>query len=116
MFRRTFVTMVLVGLAAMGLALASCGEASDDPEDCTPEEFFDEATELCTPCPAVGKPDCAEGCGFRVVDDEFGCPVAECATECDLCPEDFYFAEDTLRCERCSTAIDPPEICFQDQR
>lgn len=91
-------------------ALLACGEATEDPEDCTPGEFFDEATELCTSCPPVVEPDCQPGCGFRIAEDENECPVAVCDETC-RCADGEFFSSDSLTCETCETAADPPAIC-----
>ncbi|QDG49962.1 hypothetical protein FIV42_04170 [Persicimonas caeni] len=95
-------------------ALFACGEATDQPEDCRPGEYFDEANELCSACPAVPDPDCRPGCGFFIEDDERGCPVAQCAEEC-LCESGQFFSDDTLGCESCEEASDPPGICQEQE-
>ena len=69
-------------LFIVGLTL-SCGEATDDPADCTENEYFDEGREICRACPAIVEPRCREGCSFSVVEDPRGCPLAQCSLDCD---------------------------------
>lgn len=86
-------------LLAVSLGSAACGDPTDRPADCVASEYFDEAQQLCTSCPALLEPDCREGCGFIVIADERGCPAAQCDDTCSLCPEGTVFAEETLSCE-----------------
>jgi anaerobic selenocysteine-containing dehydrogenase len=104
-----------MALAATLLAFAACGGTpSDNPSDCTEGEYYNEATELCTSCPTVVDPGCTPGCGFRIVEDDRGCPQAECAVDCDLCASDEYFSEPDLTCRPCEASPNPPEICPSD--
>lgn len=109
------LALLLFSLLCFAVVFAAgCGEATDNPEDCTEAEYFDEANEQCVACPAVSAPQCRPGCGFRIVEDERrGCPVAECAVEC-LCEDGQYFSDQTLSCESCDSAVDPPRLCFDD--
>ena len=92
-------------IAALFVALvcwAGCGEPTDDPEDCTPSERFNEASEICELCPVVRTPQCRPGCGFTIVNAEDGCPEAVCDLSCELCSgPGRFFSYDTLRCEQC---------------
>ena len=121
---RLFTKWRVAAAALMLVAFAglfACGEATDQPEDCLPGEFFDEANEDCTPCPALAVPDCREGCGFRILDDERGCPVAECgltdqsedSKRTCLCATGEFFSEDTFSCQSCEQAESPPAICAE---
>lgn len=114
---RSWVYLVfgLLLLALTATLPAACGEATEDPEDCRPGEFFDEANERCTACPAVTEPQCEPGCGFRLTDDAQGCPALDCAQEC-VCPSDEFFSDETLNCEDCAATADPPAICFEDNQ
>lgn len=115
--RRLTVSALLVTAA---MALLGCGEATDQPEDCRPGEFFNEANESCDACPAIVEPQCSEGCGFEIIGpeerDDLRCPIAQClvpsgeSNTC-LCPSGEFFADETLSCESCETAPDPPAIC-----
>ena len=99
-------------IAAILLAMAACGGSpSDNPSDCTEGEYYNEATQLCESCPTVVDPGCTPGCGFRIVEDDRGCAVAECAVDCDLCPTDEYFSGEDLVCKPCEESPNPPEIC-----
>ena len=111
---RSLLVLVLLSCGVASL-VAACGEPTDDPEDCTPNQYFDEAKELCFTCAAIEPPDCAAGCGFRVEPDERGCPSAVCAlpstdpatgvTICGECAANEFFSETTLACERCTGRI-----------
>jgi hypothetical protein len=101
----------LLFLIALG-ALAACGEASDNPEDCTAAEYYNEAQELCTACPAAVEPECRPGCGFRIAEDDNGCPVAECLQECK-CGSGEFFSDDTFSCQSCEQADEPLLICAE---
>lgn len=94
------------------LFVVSCAEPTDRPEDCSTNQFFDEARKLCVTCPAITAPECADGCGFEIEADQQGCPVAVCmyGDDCDHCDEREYFDARTLTCEAC----DGPETCEDD--
>ncbi len=84
----------------LGALLYSCGgDPSDRPQDCSANEFFDEARELCQSCPVLIVPACREGCAVLVSSDELGCPVASCDLECSSCPDGTSFSLETLSCE-----------------
>lgn len=86
--------------ASLVLAAWACtSEVRDRPEDCRTGQYYDSGQRLCLTCPSVIEPICREGCGFRISEDNRGCPVAECAVECDLCAEGELFSRDTLSCE-----------------
>ncbi|MEZ4459664.1 MAG: hypothetical protein R3E66_08005 [bacterium] len=68
---------IVVIFAAFG-----CGEPTDDPQDCTQNEYFDDAKQLCETCPAVEEPECRDGCGYTVTKDERSCPIAVCNDVC----------------------------------
>ena len=103
---------LLTTVAAVLLGLAACGGApKDNPNDCSEGEYYNEATQLCESCPTVVDPGCTPGCGFRIVEDDRECPVAECAVDCDLCPSDEYFDAEDLVCVACEESPNPPEIC-----
>lgn len=88
-------------VVAAGLAWApGCG-SRDRPGDCTPHEYFNERTKRCTSCPAVEVPSCKPGCGYEIVEDERGCPSAECRPACDLCAVGERFSEESSQCEAC---------------
>lgn len=110
---RTIVGLFVAALVVAAAFVSACGESADDPDDCRPGEFFNQATERCTPCPALGEPDCVEGCGYTVVEDSRGCPEFECAETC-LCDDEEYFSDDSLECEECQEASDPPRICSDE--
>lgn len=100
LMKTNLLSLVLVALTAV----ASCGDPTDRPEDCTPNEFFDEARSLCLSCPAVVEPSCDDGCGFEITANEFGCPAAACLVgdSCDRCDALDFFSTETLTCEPCS--------------
>lgn len=116
--RRHFIRWRLAASCLLLIAFAAlfaCGEATDQPEDCRHGEFFDEASELCTACPALGEPDCLPGCGFRVEEDERECPIIECAeANACVCDSGEFFSDETLGCESCEQASDPPQICAEE--
>ena len=95
---RAKVCLGMMVVAFSGLWFA-CGDPTDDPEDCTSNEFFDPGDKRCKTCPAVDEPDCGDGCGFTVETDEQGCPVAECDLTCAPCPTGTSYSEETLQCE-----------------
>lgn len=98
-----------VGLAVfVVVASAGCGssEIRDRPEDCTEHEYLDESSNRCTPCPPIRNPDCRDGCGYRVEDDDRGCPVARCVSTCDLCEAGEYFSEVQTTCVACDSRPD----------
>ncbi|MFU8805882.1 MAG: hypothetical protein ACNA8W_18865 [Bradymonadaceae bacterium] len=97
---KTFIG--ILGAVVLALSLGCGGEASDRPEDCRSGQYYDRAQRLCVTCPAVAEPTCMEGCGFRIRSDDRGCPVAQCAVDCDLCDEGQVFSNETLRCEPAS--------------
>ncbi len=98
-------------LVTIGLAFASCGDPTDRPEDCNPNEYFDEARKLCFSCRAVVQPRCDDGCGIVLTSDERGCPAAECVVgdDCTTCGPTEYI-DSTLRCALC----DGPMTCADD--
>ena len=106
--------LLVVALVLGAASLAACGEAAEDPDDCVAGEFFDDGIERCVACPAIVEPECRPGCGFRIVEDNRGCPAAECAEQCDICEAGEFFSEDSLSCEACAEANDPPAICAED--
>lgn len=102
-----------VGLVLVSLgALAGCGDAVDNPEDCTSVEYYNEATKLCTPCAAAVVPTCEPGCGFVIARDENSCPIAQCAAEC-RCEGGEFFSDDTLSCVACAEADIELLICAE---
>lgn len=85
--------------AAAVLVVWGCGaEATDRPEDCRDGQYFDEARELCTSCPAVQEPQCREGCGLEIFSDQRGCPVARCEAGCEGCAEGEVFEQSSNQC------------------
>lgn len=74
--------MIRAFLVIASLGFLGCGEPTDDPEDCSQNEYFDDAKQLCETCPAVDEPECRTGCGFSIQDDERSCPVAVCDDVC----------------------------------
>ncbi len=99
---RSLRTFFVIAVFALVACIPACGEPTDDPEDCTDGEFFDESSEQCQTCPAIFEPDCAPGCDFTVREDQNGCPEAVCNTSCgDTCPRGSFFSDDTLQCEAC---------------
>lgn len=102
--------LVLIPLLFAWISFVGCGEPTDDREDCTQGEFFDESTEQCDVCPAVLEPDCAPGCDFTIARDENGCPEAICNTECtNTCQRGTFYSEDSLQCEICPGGL-PREV------
>ncbi|TXD38335.1 hypothetical protein FRC98_05420 [Lujinxingia vulgaris] len=86
-------------LAAAVLLMVGCGaEATDRPEDCRQGEYYNEANEECMTCPAVQEPQCREGCGLEIFDDQRGCPVARCESGCEGCADDEVYEESTNQC------------------
>lgn len=87
-----------------------CGDPTDRPEDCNPNEYFDEARKLCFTCPAPSEPVCDDGCGIRIESDERGCPVAECVLgdTCNMCADTEYI-DDSLRCAPCDGPMSCPD-------
>lgn len=63
-------------------AFVGCGEPTDDPEDCTQNEYFDDSKRLCETCPAVDEPECRDHCGYSIQKDDRGCPEAVCNNVC----------------------------------
>ncbi len=78
--RESKMFRALVVLGALGIL--GCGEPTDDPEDCSKNEFFDDSKQLCQTCPAVDEPECRDGCGYTIQDDERSCPIAVCDDVC----------------------------------
>ena len=93
--RLLFLLLLLAPLSC----LTACGEATDRPQDCSADEFFDEADSQCTSCPALTIPGCREGCAILVSSDDRGCPEASCDLSCDACPQGSSFSLETLSCE-----------------
>ncbi|RAL22937.1 hypothetical protein DL240_08575 [Lujinxingia litoralis] len=86
-------------LAAGFLFAMGCGsEATDRPEDCHQGEYYDEAGEKCISCPAVQEPQCREGCGLEIVQDQRGCPLARCESGCEGCADGEVYDESSLQC------------------
>jgi hypothetical protein len=88
-------------LLLLALLLGACTKPTDKPEDCTRDEFFDEALESCQRCPSLAAPRCLPGCGFIIVNDARGCAAPVCAQTCDLCPAWAFFSDVSLTCEAC---------------
>ncbi|TDP77352.1 hypothetical protein [Bradymonas sediminis] len=105
-----FARVLLMVLALV--AFAGCGDAVDKPEDCTSVEYFNDATKLCTACPAAVEPKCEAGCGFEIVRDDNSCPVAQCASQC-RCESGEFFSDDTLSCTACAEATVELLICAE---
>lgn len=88
---RLDILALLLSLALAGIA--ACGDPTDDPEDCTVNEYFDDGSELCRTCPALQTPTCGADCGFFIVaEDDRPCPRARClvpdAGGACVCPAD----------------------------
>lgn len=79
--------------------VVGCGDPTDSPEDCTSNEFFNEAEELCQTCAAVVAPDCRPGCGFVLIQDANKCPIAQCDTTCQQCPAGESWSSEQLSCQ-----------------
>lgn len=104
----------IIWLVVAVVLAGGCGEgASDNPADCAEGDTYNDATQLCEPCPRVRDPGCEEGCGFRIVEDERGCPAAECARACDLCEGGEFFSSEVLACVACEEALSPPDVCVE---
>ena len=88
-----------LALALIAALCVGCGDPSDRPSDCTPNEFFDEIDQICQTCPALAEPSCRPGCGILVSTDDRGCPSASCDLSCSVCPEGTRFEEGTLSCQ-----------------
>lgn len=102
------MSRILSALLFLMFAVA-CGEPTDRPEDCTPNEYFDESRRLCRVCPAPSAPQCDPGCGIRIVEDQRGCPATECLVGevCSDCGPLEFVDPDTLICTPC----DGPMSC-----
>mgnify|MGYP006928195869 CR=1 FL=1 len=92
------LALVLVSLA-LGLTLSACSEVTETADDCTSDEFFDKAAQLCRVCPALEVPECPVGCGVLVGEDASGCATAEC--QCDVCSDGQFYDSDRLECLAC---------------
>lgn len=104
---------LLVGLLVPFFAF--CGEPTDNPEDCTDGQYFDQVRKLCFTCPALRVPECTAGCGFVIrTNEDDGCPESDCvdAQTCDLCTDDEFFSDASLQCEAC---IPVGESCPDDE-
>lgn len=93
---RHFPFFVVLSVA---LALVACSEVTESPEDCSSDEFFDRATQLCRVCPALEVPECPVGCGVLVGEDASGCATAEC--QCDVCADGEFYDGEALSCVAC---------------
>ncbi len=93
----------LIGVVMVVLTAAGCGgnEPSDRPSDCTGDEYFNQRTERCQPCPVYDKPSCKPGCGFEITEDRNGCPRPTCDSECDTCGPGAFYAVEQGACQRC---------------
>ena len=87
--------------ACDALLCVTCTQPTDKPGDCTRDEFFDEALEICQRCPSLAAPRCLPGCGFTIAEDARGCVTTACAEGCDLCPPWASFSDVSLTCEDC---------------
>ena len=96
----------------IGVGVIACGDPTDRPEDCTANQFFDDARKLCVTCPAIAQPRCDEGCTFEIVADQNGCAAATCLTgaNCGRCEDLSYFDAESLTCHPC----DGPRTCADD--
>lgn len=92
--------LALLAYAFTALALG-CTQPTDKPEDCTRDEFFDAALQICQRCPALAAPRCLPGCGFSISPDARGCASTVCDEGCDLCPPWAYFSDSSLSCQDC---------------
>ena len=107
----TIFRLVLAAVFVL-IPLVSCGDPTDDPEDCTENEYFDESKSLCRTCDPISEPDCGEGCGFTVVSDSNGCALAECNLECTgACAFGQFFSDESLQCEACPGFDAGPSSC-----
>jgi hypothetical protein len=89
-----------LAIAFTALALG-CTQPTDKPEDCTRDEFFDAALQICQRCPALAAPRCLPGCGFSISPDTRGCAATVCDEGCDLCPPWAFFSDASLSCQDC---------------
>lgn len=110
--KRWRVWVALLGLCVGAATWGGCGDAEDKPEDCRVGEYYHESQKLCVACAAPVEPTCEAGCGFRIVADDNGCPVSECAAQCQ-CEAGEFFSSATFSCESCATATNPPALCAQ---
>lgn len=90
---------VVAGLWCVVVMLAvGCGDPTDREQDCTRNEYFDTNDQLCISCPVVSEPSCRAGCGFAIVNDERGCPSAQCDLSCSRCEQGQVWSEAQLTC------------------
>jgi len=104
MCRGAFFQIVVATLALA--TVVACGNDRDRPQDCRSDEFYNESTQRCSPCPAVSPPDCPEGCGWEVYERDNGCTASRCEENCRFCREGQRLNEETGLCERCPGAPD----------
>lgn len=91
------LTLLFTFLVA--LTFASCGsEATDRPQDCRDDQYYNEALRLCQTCPAVQEPTCRPSCGAEIVSDQRGCPVMICDDLCPGCDSDQYWNSEDEQC------------------
>ncbi len=107
--KRLFYILML----GFGLAVLSCGDPTDDPEDCSDNEYFDPSDEQCRTCEPVEEPECPAGCGFSLgKDDVTECPIAVCNLECDdLCADGQQWSDESLSCVDCPRNADGDPVC-----
>lgn len=94
MWRRIVAIAVIFALWGCG-----SGEVRERPEDCANHQYFDETREQCRTCAAVVEPECPDGCGLEVVEDQRGCPVLRCHQGCSGCEEGEVWNPQEERCE-----------------
>ncbi len=90
--------------------VVGCGEVTEQPSDCTSNEYYDDGLAICLTCPSVELASCPEDCGFVLEDDERGCTIASCSCGGVVdgtpvpgltCVEGTFFNADLAACEVC---------------
>jgi hypothetical protein len=99
MTRNPVINALVLLTIGLTLGLCACSEVTESADDCSSDEFFDKAGQLCRVCPALEVPECPVGCGVLVGQDASGCATAEC--QCDVCADGQFYDADRLECLAC---------------
>lgn len=97
--RKNMKRWSLAAALVVGALTIGCGsEATDRPQDCREDEYYNEARSRCMTCPAVFEPTCRPGCGLEVISDPRGCPLLICEEDCQGCDEGESWDEEEEIC------------------
>ncbi|MBH25319.1 MAG: hypothetical protein CMH57_12885 [Myxococcales bacterium] len=108
-------TTRLWAIAFALMAAVACSEVTEQPSDCTANEYYDDDLAACQTCAPVELETCPADCSYILQDNELGCAEASCA--CGeippgatalpslTCSEGTYLDTSLLECVPCAQVM-----------